>query len=490
MSKILTPPHKKRAKKAKAPPPVVLTTLADLKADPINPRKIDKDELAGLAVSMDRFGDLSGITFNVRTGELVAGHQRLRNIREAHGDLKLMRDGGKVWIETPNGDVWAVRLVEWTPAKQRAANIAANSQAIAGQFTDELQPQLKDILAEDAALYQALRFDELEREDQQAISTQAKATLAEKFLVPPFSILDTKQGYWQDRKTAWKDLGIKSEVGRGPNLLKMSETVLNPTGKKRKGDSKAGLTFGSGLRGAEDLSGTSIFDPVLAEVMYKWFCPPAGTIVDPFAGGSVRGIVAGYLGYRYLGMDLRPEQVQANQAQLKDIKCAVPPRWAVGDSLTIREKFGKEKADFIFSCPPYHDLEQYSEDPKDLSNMPWDKFADLYSKIIVESMALLKPDRFACFVVGDLRDKGGFYRNFPDLTKTAFLKAGAQFYNEIVLINAIGTLPIRIGRQFVGFRKVGKCHQNVMVFFRGDPQRIKESHGEIEVPDLSKADAE
>ena len=35
-------------------------------------------------------------------------------------------------------------------------------------------------------------------------------SLCDKFLVPPFSVLDTRQGYWQDRKKTWKRrFGIK-----------------------------------------------------------------------------------------------------------------------------------------------------------------------------------------------------------------------------------------------------------------------------------------
>lgn len=43
----------------------------------------------------------------------------------------------------------------------------------------------------------------------------ARATLAERFILPPFSVLDARQGYWQERKRAWIALGIQSELGRG-----------------------------------------------------------------------------------------------------------------------------------------------------------------------------------------------------------------------------------------------------------------------------------
>lgn len=58
-------------------------------------------------------------------------------------------------------------------------------------------------------------------------------TLAARFGIVPFSILNAREGWWQDRKRAWLALGIRSEVGRGENLLKFSDTLLDPDGKQR-----------------------------------------------------------------------------------------------------------------------------------------------------------------------------------------------------------------------------------------------------------------
>ena len=46
-------------------------------------------------------------------------------------------------------------------------------------------------------------------------------TLSDRFGVPPFSVLDARQGYWQDRKRAWLAIGIKSELGRGGDLMSL-----------------------------------------------------------------------------------------------------------------------------------------------------------------------------------------------------------------------------------------------------------------------------
>jgi hypothetical protein len=232
---------------------------------------------------------------------------------------------------------------------------------------------------------------------------------------------------------------------------------------------------------AAGTSGASIFDPVLCEIVYRWFSPYKGAkIIDPFAGGSVRGIVASVLGYDYAGVDLREEQIQANSHQAKDICKNNYPIWYIGNSLNIKSICPGEY-DLIFSCPPYYDLEIYSDNPEDISALPnYDEFLEIYSRIILNSVSMLKENRFACFVVGDIRDKHGIYRGFVQDTISAFQTSGMKFYNDAVLVTAIGSLPVRIGKQFGDYRKLGKCHQNVLVFYKGDVKAIKNEFEKID----------
>jgi hypothetical protein len=125
-------------------------------------------------------------------------------------------------------------------------------------------------------------------------------------------------------------------------------------------------------------------------------------------------------------------------------------------------------ADFVFSCPPYGDLEKYSDDPADLSNMEFHTFIAAYKRIILRAVTRLKQDRFACFVVGDFRDNRGFYRNFVSETIRAFEDCGARLYNDAVLLTSVGSASMRVSKQFDAGRKMCKTHQNVLVFCKGD----------------------
>ena len=269
--------------------------------------------------------------------------------------------------------------------------------------------------------------------------------IRDEFLEPPFSILDTRSGSWQKRKRQWNKLGIKSEIGRDSPVLHIGIPTKADAGK------------------IPNANYTSIFDPALTELMYHWFCPKEGKILDPFAGGSVRGIVANYLGYKYTGIDIREEQVLSNQEQASTIIPDRQPMWLIGDSNKVLDDPALGKFDMIFSCPPYADLEVYSKLEGDISNMPYNKFKEAYGSIIKKSCSKLKDGGYAVFVVGEVRDKNGNYIGFVPDTVNAFKDAGMHFYNEAILINSFGSAAIR-ARGNMKSGKLVKVHQNILVF--------------------------
>jgi DNA modification methylase len=320
-----------------------------------------------------------------------------------------------------------------------------------------------------------------------ALRVKAGGTIARQYVIAPFSVLSARDGYWQLRKQAWLDLGIQSELG-GRDKMKVTGTKSGSVPRfyefKAKTEKKLGRKisnrefeqnylpfFIQKSRLAYTKTGgiISVFDPVLCELIYRWFCPLGGQVIDPFAGGSVRGIVAARLGYSYWGCDLRPDQVKENRRQAARIVPGNRPTWICGDALDVLEK--APQADLVFSCPPYGDLERYSDDPRDLSTMDYYTFIATYKRIILRACKKLKPNRFACFVVSSFRDRQGNYRDFLSDTVAAFRDQGLHFYNEGVLITPVGSLPIRITKQFRASRKLGKCHQNIMVFVKGDGKK-------------------
>jgi len=469
-----------------------------------------QDALKGV---LEEVGWVQEVIINKRTGHLVDGHLRCQ---------LAAREGAKtipVKYVDLSEDEEALVLATLDPI----AAMAATDKQKLGELFAGIESENENVrkMMDEIAAKERLEYGE------KGSIEQARRTLAERFIVPPFSVLDARQGYWQERKKAWLDLGIESELGRGedanPGGSPRPAATLSPDGHTVRGDGKGrslARCYGQDLMKGENTNfigadrrsadkrsnitgapkmpayadigmeyiapGTSIFDPVLCELAYRWFAPTGGHVLDPFAGGSVRGVVAAMLGYQYTGIDLSARQIEANRQQADDLLTENKPTWIVGDSKDILT-LAPGEYDFIFSCPPYADLEVYSDDPNDLSNMAYPDFKSVYHEIIYSAVSMLKPNRFACFVVGDVRDKKGFYRNFPAHTIEAFQDAGMTLYNEAVLVTAVGSLPIRVSKQFGGYRKLGKTHQNVLVFYKGDVADIK-TWGDVEcgVPDKSE----
>ena len=288
-------------------------------------------------------------------------------------------------------------------------------------------------------------------------------SLADKFIVNPFSVLRKTTGVWQDRKHYWVNMGIASNEGRDTRRYNAMPTNIG----------------GAKYYNTEDTESISIFDPVLCELVYKWFSAEGEHILDPFAGGSVRGIVASILGRKYTGIDLSQKQVIANQEQYRQVRNLyadmADATWITSDSEYALDSIEEGTFDMLFTCPPYYNLEQYTKDPRDLSRQDtYEGFLNKYSTIISKACLTLKPDSFAVIVVGEIRNPAtGEYNGLVPDTIYAFKQAGLKYYNEIILEDSIGSLPLRGPKYFKQSRKIGKMHQNVLVFYKGDLSNIR-----------------
>lgn len=434
-------------------PQIELRSLDALIPYARNSRTHGEMQVAQIAASLDEFGMVGAIV--VRDGVIAKGHGTIAGVRKLYSAGKrLYPPPGKAQGAEPypEGTIPVLDATGWTDAQFRAFVIADNRLAMNAGWDFEMLAVELDELRDAEFDLGLLGFEQFELNDLigtpnswaepdagNASGEAAIGGLSDRFMIPPFSVLNAREGWWQARKRAWIALGIESEKGRGENLLKMSDTMRDPDGSKGLNKHKAvpggggggcwlekgasGYKAGSakaynttdwikekGLSGgAKDVangSGTSIFDPVLCELSYRWFSPPGGVILDPFAGGSVRGIVAAKLGRQYVGGELRQEQVDANREQADGIiKGNEPmPVWHCGDSRHIDATCKGLEADFVYSCPPYADLEVYSDNPADLSMLDYGEFRAAYFEIIKRTCSLLRNDRFAAFVVGEVRD--------------------------------------------------------------------------------------
>src|SRR5581483_11078377 len=275
-----------------------------------------------------------------------------------------------------NGEPSAQKCAEgFGKASQLAAarfGISARTVEKAVALAKKEPSALQDIISGKVTLQQA---------DRQ-INSLGK--LHERFVVPPFSVLDAKQGYWTKRKQVWHAEGVS-----GGHNQQLNDSQPD----------------------SDNFEDTSAFDPVLAECVYRWFAPRGGRVLDPFAGEAIKGLVAAKLGYKYTGIEEREGQVNANREQAKTM--ALSARWIHADSTELSAKLeGNDDFDLIFTSPPYVDLEIYSGDGRNASAVKaYKQFLAMYEDIFSQAVARLKDNRFVVVKIGDVRDEKGFYRN-------------------------------------------------------------------------------
>ena len=369
-------------------------------------------------------------------------------IVEGHGRLIACKELG--YKEVP-----IIRLDHLTDEKRKAYTLAHNKLTMNSNFDfDILEKELEVIDTIDMTEYgfDLNFFDNLEVEKEE----KHPGTLTNDFIIPPFSVFDTKQVYWQDRKKMWLE-----KTGD------LSETRDDEFGKL---GGKNGTILDT-ING-----GTSNFDPVLAEIVYKWFCVPNGKIIDPFGGEQTKGVVAGELGYQYRAVEFRQDQVDLNNEKTKQYNNV---SYVCGDSNNIDKLINENDFDLCFTSPPYYDLEVYSKD--DMSALgTYEEFMQQYENIFSKCYDKMAENSFLVIKVGEIRDKKtGQYRCFvPDNVKI-MEKIGFKYYNEIILLNAIGTASVRARKQ-MNNRKVCKIHQNVLVFYKGNLNNISKKYKPIE----------
>ena len=172
-----------------------------------NARTHSAAQVAQLAASIREWGWTTPILVSP-DGGVIAGHGRLLAARQL----------GMV-------NVPVIVAEGWSEPKTRAYVLADNQLALQAGWDNELLALELGELGELGFDLDLTGFGEGEIAALTPGGTEgldgdapSPRSLSDRFLLPPFSVLNAREGWWQDRKRAWLALGIKSELGRGGEL--------------------------------------------------------------------------------------------------------------------------------------------------------------------------------------------------------------------------------------------------------------------------------
>jgi len=233
------------------------------------------------------------------------------------------------------------------------------------------------------------------------------------------------------------------------------------------------------IKGKSFNGNASVLDPVACEVILRFFMPTKGKrIYNPFGGGVQFGFVAGSYGYEYIASEIRQNQCDANNILCQDLNSA---KWIKSDSSTY-EPDGM--FDLCFMCPPYYKVEKYidynDEIPEgELNNMAtYEQFRDSLFEGYKNAIDHLNDNSFFVVMTGDSRDKNGAYYGSEAEHELFFKEQGLHIYNKIVYLECEFT-RLAHAKRTLDYRKFPKREQKILVFYKGDMKKIKESYPPI-----------
>ena len=206
----------------------------------------------------------------------------------------------------------------------------------------------------------------------------------------------------------------------------------------------------------------SVFPAPLVEwILLRYGGPSGGRILDAFAGGPPRGLVSAIMGYEYHGFEIRQQQIDENLKVLNRLK--LKATYHLADGTLLEPDIGK--FDCALTCPPYYNLEVYSDQADDISNFAsYDDFNLAMGDCAHSHVAKMKPGAFVCIIVGPIRDKKtGELIDFRAHTVENFRKAGFLFWQEIILSKNFGSAAKRSTNSWKGLKLV-PIHEFLLVF--------------------------
>ena len=269
-------------------------------------------------------------------------------------------------------------------------------------------------------------------------------------------------------------LSMKDRIGFIPvsiwqpdwSKTKELKGIIGDFGQTRAMDSKSGNARTAGASYKENMGGAansmSIFNPCLAQMILSAYCPPRAEIYDPFGGGGTRGFVAAAMGHKYFGVELRSEECE--RIKTKMIELDRNFELQEGDSRYFPPFPEYENHfDFCYTCPPYYDLEIYSDLPDDLSAAKtYEDFLSMARPIMENIYKALKTGALAVWVVGNFRDKRGALVHFSGDIVRLGEAAGFKLHDELIFWGASGQAAQRAGA-FEANRKSVRVHEYIII---------------------------
>lgn len=290
-----------------------------------------------------------------------------------------------------------------------------------------------------------------------------RQVMLQRFGFIPHSVLHLKRGALH--KSMYHLAAERAQNMRVSSERRIDATKSSKAREKAEQRRRAGM-FGSitEMSGSSNRETVSVMSPELVDFFVRYYSQPGAVYLDPFAGHGIRMQVAALRGLDYYGGDASHEYVRFMHAVL--------PRLTLADGQHIEVRQGDSRhaewvpdgiGDFLFTSPPYWDVEFYGPEAEQLgTGHSYDEFLEGLTDVFKAWHPKFKPGAYVCVNVNDLRRDSSFIPYHADVY-TVLRRAGYTLVDTWIVEGLIAGLPKAFAVSFNMRRIAPKLHEYVII---------------------------
>ena len=301
-------------------------------------------------------------------------------------------------------------------------------------------------------------YRELEILGIQDVDRRLTSDVVQKYGFFPYSV-------WRVQNDSTLTALVEDDIAEG--TYGADKSLIDKVSSKKKG-------YANKLSG----KGLSKFNPAVAYRIIKYWSKPGDVVLDSFSNRGVIALIAGHLGRKGRIYEIVPSyhahvdklfkrlEKSSKKGLFQSVKYDL--KAYLGDAREC--KYTEDNSvDLWCSSPPFYNLERYESVDGQLSDIEtYSDFLKSYYKAMKQIYRVLKPGKFAIFVVNDFRrprapgEKSELIL-FSDDTKRLMKKAGFEMWD--IVVNFLYSTPSVIGiNKCAEMHRTLKSHEYILVF--------------------------
>lgn len=204
-------------------------------------------------------------------------------------------------------------------------------------------------------------------------------------------------------------------------------------------------------------------------------------ILDPFVGSGSAIVAADELDKTGIGFDTSPEFVKLARFRLSQLRLGgrgkILPKHRIEceDARNLRQRLGRTKVDFCITSPPYWDIlkqkrtadskqiRSYGDLEKDLGTIrDYDLFMKDLKGVFRQVYEVLRPNKYCCVIVMDLRKKDKFYPFHMEIVR--LMEDIGFVFDDIIIWNRKNEYSNLRPLGYPSVFRVNKIHEFILIF--------------------------